>query len=114
MIPAARHGVASRLVALLVLASFWGLFHPASDDACAIGALPAHDEAQQAMGATADAVPTHCAVCHSIRSPRRFDSAAQLPTPLAASVVVDPAGSTPPLPAVRTNVPARAPPDTLS
>ena len=111
---APRHSVASRLIALLVLASFWGLFHPASDDACAIAALPAHDESQHAIGPIEAAVPAHCAVCHSIRSPRRFDSGAQLPAPLAAGVVVDSAASAPPLPADRTNVPARAPPDTLS
>ena len=101
-------------MALLVLASFWTLFHPASDDACATGVLPVHDEAQHAMAAAEDAAPAHCAVCHSIRSPRRFDSAAQLPTPFRAGIVIDSIAANRPLSRGRTGVPARAPPSSLS
>ena len=61
----------ARLVAVILLASFWGLSHGASDDACAIGVLEAHDESKHVIRAPAGSEPDHCAICHSLRTPRR-------------------------------------------
>lgn len=115
VIPAARRSLPYRLVALLVLASFWTLGHPASDDACATGVFPAHDESQHAIGAADEAAPDHCAVCHSVRSPRRpFDAAGRLSSPLVAGGVVDPSAADPHRSPARAGLPARAPPVSLS
>ena len=60
----------SRVVALLLLASFWGLGHRAGDDVCASDVPQAHDESQHAIGAASGVDIQHCAVCHSVRASR--------------------------------------------
>jgi hypothetical protein len=67
----ARLRRSARLIALLLLTSFWGVSHGASDDACAIGVLEAHDESKHVIRAPAGGEPDHCAICHSLRTPRR-------------------------------------------
>jgi hypothetical protein len=107
----ARLRRSSRVVAALVLASFWALSHPASDDPCVVGPLEAHDESKHVMGAAADAEPNHCVVCHSLRTAKRpFGPAPYLQVPPVAAVIVDAAaarrlGSPEP-----GRIPARAPP----
>lgn len=105
----------SRLIAVMLLASFWGLAHRGSDDACATGVLEAHDESKHVIGEPDGDVADHCAVCHSVRTPRRpFGPAAQLQRPLILTAVVDlfePAFRRAP---ALDRIPARAPPATLS
>lgn len=67
----ARLRRSARVIALVVLASFWGVSHRASDDACADGVLPAHDESRHVLRAPGGSEPDHCAICHSLRTPRR-------------------------------------------
>jgi hypothetical protein len=110
----ARLRRSSRLIALLLLTSFWGVSHWAGDDACALGVFEAHDESRHGIRAPDGGEPDHCAICHSLRSPRRsFGPAAHLQRPIVQGPVVD----TPEIqfrraPALE-NLPARAPPATL-
>ena len=67
----ARLRRSARLIALLVLASCWGVSHVAVDDACALGVLQAHDESKHVIRAPEGGEPDHCAICHSLRTPRR-------------------------------------------
>ena len=111
----ARRRRSARIVALLVLGSFVGLWHGATDDVCQIGLLQAHDESKHVFVAPEDGgQQDHCAVCHSVRSPRRpLGPAPGLQRPLAAGAVVDslqpPAHRDPSL----GQLPARAPPASL-
>lgn len=105
----------SRIIAVLLLASFWGLAHRDVDDACASGVFEAHDESAHAFGAAKDTAPDHCAVCHAARSPRRsFAPAGEVHAPrLPGSVVVAPDVVSRRAPAL-DRLPARAPPATLT
>lgn len=67
----ARLRRSARVIALLVLASFSGVSHGASDDACALGVLQAHDESKHVIRAPEGNEPDHCAICHSLRTPKR-------------------------------------------
>jgi hypothetical protein len=67
----ARLRRSARVIALLVLASFWGVSHGASDDACALEVLQAHDESKHVIRAPQGNEPDHCAICHSLRTPKR-------------------------------------------
>lgn len=71
MVALARLRRSARVTAFLVLASFWGVSHGASDDACALGVLQAHDESKHVIRAPDGNEPEHCAICHSLRTPRR-------------------------------------------
>jgi hypothetical protein len=111
----ARLRRSSRFVAALLLASFLGLSHRASDDACAIDLLQSHDESKHVIGTPDAGAPDHCAVCHSIRTSRRpFGSIAHLGSPIVPGTVVD----LPDVPFHRhpalDNRPARAPPAPLT
>ena len=104
----------SRVIAVLLLASFWSLSHRDVDDACATGVFESHDESAHAFGAARDTTPDHCAVCHAARSPRRsFGPAGEVHAPrVPGTVVVAPDTVFRRAPA-RDNLPARAPPATL-
>ena len=67
----ARLRRSARLIALVVLASFWAVSHGTSDDACAGGVWQAHDESKHVIRAPLGNEPDHCAICHSLRTPRR-------------------------------------------
>jgi hypothetical protein len=67
----ARLRRSARVIAVVLLASFWGVSHGASDDACALGVLQAHDESKHVIRAPGGSEPQHCAICHSLRTPRR-------------------------------------------
>src|SRR5688500_9475669 len=87
----ARLRRSSRVIALLLLASFWGLSHGESDDACAIVAIEAHDESKHVVDAPGGGEPDHCAVCHSVRSPRRpFGAHSHARSPLIQGAIVQP------------------------
>ena len=105
---------ASRTVAVLLLASFWSLSHWAGDDVCTADLLQTHDESKHVIGASVGIAPQHCAVCHSVRTPRRpTGPATHLRSPLAAGPVVDPGLASSGCAPVLENLPARAPPATL-
>jgi len=105
----------SRAIAVLLLASFWGLTHRAGDDLCAADFVQAHDHSQHVIGAAASGAPDHCAVCHSVRAPRRpLDPAPQLHSPLVLSAVVDLSQAVSHRAPALDNLPARAPPATLT
>jgi hypothetical protein len=107
--------LSSRIIALVLLASFWGLSHRGGDDACLKGALQSHDGAQHAIGAPDGGAPDHCAVCHSIRTPKRpAGSAGYLHSALVQGSIVDaPETSSRREPAL-DKLPARAPPASLT
>ena len=67
----ARLRRSARLIAFVLLASSWSVSHGASDDACSIGVLEAHDESKHVIRAPGGSEPDHCAICHSLRTPRR-------------------------------------------
>ena len=105
----------SRAIAILLLASFWGLSHRASDDACAVGVFEAHDESKHVVGAPGGAEPDHCAVCHSIRSPKRpFGPAAHLSAPLVLGALIHQSETASRRAPSLDRLPARAPPSTLT
>lgn len=111
----ARLRRSSRIVVVLVLASFWGLSHRRGDDVCLADLLPPHDESKHVVGAPDDGAPDHCAICHSIRTPRRpFGPAAHVQTPLVQGAVVDPAEAASLRAPALDRLPARAPPVTLT
>jgi hypothetical protein len=101
----------SRLIAAVLLASFTGLSHFAGDDACAVELLQAHDESQHAVGVPEGSAPDHCAVCHSVRSPRRPHGPVAHPqSPLRQGVVIDAADAASRRAPALDRLPARAPP----
>ena len=67
----ARLRRSARVIAVVVLASFWGVSHGATDDTCALGVLQAHDESKHVIRSPEGSEPDHCAICHSLRTPRR-------------------------------------------
>ena len=100
----------SRGIALVLLASFWGLSHWTGDDACAL-IVEAHDESRHAIGAATGETPDHCAVCHSLRTPRRpFGRISHVASPFLTGVVIDTSTASLHLDPAHTRVPARAPP----
>ena len=111
----ARLRRSARLIALVLLTSFWGVSHGATDDACVIGVLEAHDESKHVIRAPAGNEPDHCAICHSLRTPRRpIGPVGQLGGDDRYCAIDD-------LPDVNflrgpalTNLPARAPPVSLT
>jgi mono/diheme cytochrome c family protein len=111
----ARLRRSSRTIALLLLASFWGLSHRAGDDVCAADLLQTHDASKHVIGAPDGGEPQHCAVCHSVRTPRRpFGAVPQLQPPLVLSPLVDLAQAVSHRAPALDNLPARAPPATLT
>jgi hypothetical protein len=58
----ARLRRSARLIALALLASFWGVSHGASDDVCVLGVLEAHDESKHVIRAPSGGEPGHCAI----------------------------------------------------
>ncbi len=111
----ARLRDSARLITFVLLASFWGLLHRDSDDGCVLPAFEAHDESRHVVGAPADGEPDHCAICHSIRTPRRpFGPVAQLQSPLTVGGLVVPGDHRSHRPPALGRIPARAPPATLS
>ena len=105
----------SRAIAVLLLASFWGLSHRASDDACVVGAFEAHDESKHVVGAPDGAEPDHCAVCHSVRTPKRpFGPGAHLHAPLVLGALAQPTETASHRAPSLDRIPARAPPSTLT
>jgi hypothetical protein len=111
----ARLRRSSRAIAVLLLASFWGLSHRASDDACMARALEAHDESKHVVGAPDGAEPAHCAVCHSIRTPKRpFGPGAHLHSPFLLGALVQPLESASRRAPALDRLPARAPPSSLT
>lgn len=104
----------SRVIAVLLLASFWSLSHRDVDDACTTGVFETHDESAHAFGAARDTTPDHCAVCHAARSPRRsFGPAAQLHAPRVPGTVVANSEAVSRRAPALDRLPARAPPATL-
>jgi hypothetical protein len=111
----ARLRRSTRFVAVLLLASFWGLAHKDSDDACANALLEAHDESKHVVGAADGDAAEHCAVCHSVRTPRRpFGPAPQLHAPLGLASSADAADARFCRAPALDRIPARAPPATLT
>jgi hypothetical protein len=111
----ARLRRSARLIALLVLASFWGVSHAAVDDSCALGELQAHDESKHAIRAPSGGEPDHCAICHSLRTPRRpLGPIGQLASNDRVSPVDDLAGDHYRRAPALDNLPARAPPVRLT
>jgi hypothetical protein len=110
----ARLRRSARLVATLLLASFWGLAHKDSDDACAKTFLEAHDASKHVVAATGGDAAEHCAVCHSVRTPRRpFGPAPQLQAPLGLTACADVSEASFCRAPALDRIPARAPPATL-
>jgi hypothetical protein len=110
----ARLRRSARLIALAVLASFWGFAHGASDDVCAV-ILQAHDESKHAIRAPSGGEPDHCAICHSLRTPRRpLGPIGQLASNDRVSPVDDFAGDHYRRAPALDNLPARAPPVSLT
>ena len=111
----ARLRRSSRVVALLLLVSFWGLAHKTGDDLCASDLPQTHDESKHAIGAPSGADTEHCAICHSVRTPRRpLGTISPVTAPL-----VDRGPVCAPEPLARRapaldNLPARAPPASLT
>jgi hypothetical protein len=112
----ARLRRSARLIALVVLASFWGVSHGAIDDACAGGVWPAHDESKHVIRAPAgSSAPDHCAICHSLRTPRRpIGPVAQLGTNDRCCAVDDRGDVNFRRAPSLDNLPARAPPGSLT
>lgn len=111
----ARLRRSSRAIAVLLLASFWGLSHRASDDACVVGAVEAHDESKHVVRSSQGGEPDHCAVCHSIRSPKRpFGPTAQLQSPLVHGALIPESEAPSRRAPALDRLPARAPPSTLT
>lgn len=111
----ARLRRSSRVVAMLVLVSFWGLLHRGGDDVCVADPLQQHDESKHVIGSPDSGTPDHCAVCHSIRTPRRpFGTAVLFLSPVVPGTLV----YLPEVPSRRApaldNLPARAPPVPLT
>ncbi len=111
----ARLRRSSRVVALLLLMSFWGLGHKAGDDICASDLPQAHDESQHAIGAAGGTAAQHCAICHLVRTPRGpFGSLDNVSIPLLdRGLVVAPEAVARRAPAL-DRLPARAPPASLT
>jgi hypothetical protein len=103
----------ARIVCLLLLASFWGLTHRAGDDPCVAGALQAHDESRHVIGAPGGGDPDHCAICHSIRTPRPFGFLARFQSSLVRVSDVALSDAAPRRAPALDKAPARAPPATL-
>jgi mono/diheme cytochrome c family protein len=111
----ARLRRSSRIIALLLLASFWGLSHRGGDDVCVADALQTHDASKHVIGAPDSGKPQHCAVCHSLRAPRRpLGPVPQLHPPLVLSAPVDVSQAVSLRAPALDNLPARAPPATLT
>jgi hypothetical protein len=104
----------ARVVALVLLASFWGLLHGDRDDACAFVAFEAHDESTPVVGGPGGGDRDHCVVCHSVRTPRRpLGAVAQLQSPIALGALVDLSDTAAHRAPALDCLPARAPPATL-
>ncbi len=111
----ARLRRSSRAVALLLLISFLGLGHKAGDDICASDLPQAHDESKHAIGAASGVDAQHCAICHSVRTPRRpFGSVAQVRAPLVDSGLVLTSEAVAHRAPALDRLPARAPPASLT
>lgn len=111
----ARLRRSSRLIALVLLTSFWAVSHRANDDACAAGIFQAHDESKHVIRAPTGGEPEHCAICHSLRTLRRpFGPIAHLGYLDAYGAVVESAEILPLRAPALDNLPARAPPATLT
>jgi hypothetical protein len=102
----------SRAIVVVLIASFWGVLHRDASDPCGAGNVESHDESRHALeAASKSSEPDHCAVCHSVRSPRRpFGPAVHGRAPLVTWAVVDaPETAARRAPAL-DRIPARAPP----
>lgn len=110
----ARLRRSSRLVAVLLLATFWSVAHRGSDDGCLEGVLETHDESKHVMGVADGAAPDHCAVCHWVRSPRRpHGTPFHAQSPLLAGTLVDASEADSLRAPALDRLPARAPPAAL-
>jgi hypothetical protein len=110
----ARLRSSARIFALLLLGSFVGLWHSAADDACLTALVQAHDESKHVVGAPDAGPRDHCAVCHSVRTPRRpFAPPALLQRPAVAGAVVDSLQAASRRDPSLGQLPARAPPASL-
>jgi hypothetical protein len=108
-----RHS--ARLIAFALLASFWGVSHGATDDACVLSVLQAHDESKHVIRAPSGSEPDHCAICHSLRTPRRpIGPIGQLVSNDQPCPVDDLAGDHSRRAPALDNLPARAPPVSLT
>lgn len=113
--PLARLRRSARLVAMLLLASFWSVAHRGSDDACLTVVAEAHDESKHAMTGASGSAPEHCAVCHAVRTLRPpLGPAPAVRAPLDYALVL-PVGvlSSHRSPAL-DQLPARSPPASLT
>jgi hypothetical protein len=111
----ARLRRSARFIALLVLASCSGVSHGAVDDACALGVLQAHDESKHVIRAAQGSEPDHCAICHSLRTPRRpIGPVSQLASIDRYCAVDDLLGAKFRRAPALDNLPARAPPARLT
>jgi hypothetical protein len=110
----ARLRRSSRTFALLLLVSFWGLGHQAGDDICASDAPQAHDESKHTIGAATGVAAQHCAICHSIRTPRPFGTVAHVWAPLITGDLVHTSEAVAHRAPALDRLPARAPPASLT
>jgi hypothetical protein len=110
----ARLRRSSRTFALLVLASFWALGHKAGDDICASELPQTHDESKHAISAATGVIAEHCAICHSVRTPRPFGSVAHVRAPLVDGDVVLTSEAVARRAPALDRLPARAPPASLT